>query len=29
VSFGVPIWAPVYLTVCAIALKRIEDLATA
>jgi uncharacterized protein YndB with AHSA1/START domain len=29
VSFGVPIWAPVYLTVCAVALKRIEDLATA
>jgi hypothetical protein len=27
VSFGVPIWAPVYLTVCAVALKRIERLA--
>ncbi len=29
VSFGVPMWAPVYLTVCALALKRIEGLATA
>ena len=29
VSFGVPIWAPVYLTVCALGLKRIETLATA
>ncbi|HYO02541.1 MAG TPA: SRPBCC family protein [Mycobacterium sp.] len=27
VSFGVPIWAPIYLTVCAVALKRIEKLA--
>jgi hypothetical protein len=27
VSFGVPLWAPVYLTVCALALRRIEDLA--
>jgi uncharacterized protein YndB with AHSA1/START domain len=24
VTFGVPIWAPAYLTVCAVALKRIE-----
>ncbi|TPG28157.1 SRPBCC family protein [Mycolicibacterium hodleri] len=29
VSFGVPTWAPLYLTVCAVALKRIEDLAGA
>jgi hypothetical protein len=29
VVFEVPIWAPVYLTVCAIGLKRIEALATA
>ena len=28
VSFGVPVWAPIYLTVCALALKRIEDLAS-
>jgi hypothetical protein len=28
VAFGVPIWAPVYLTVCALGLKRIEELAT-
>ncbi len=28
VSFGVPTWAPLYLTVCALALKRIESLAT-
>jgi uncharacterized protein YndB with AHSA1/START domain len=28
VSFGVPVWAPLYLTVCALALKRIDDLAT-
>jgi uncharacterized protein YndB with AHSA1/START domain len=27
VSFGVPIWAPAYLAVCALALKRIEGLA--
>lgn len=27
VSFGVPPWAPVYLTVCAIALRRIDELA--
>jgi hypothetical protein len=27
VSFGVPLWAPIYLTVCALALRRIEDLA--
>jgi hypothetical protein len=27
VAFGVPIWAPIYLTVCALALRRIEDLA--
>lgn len=27
VSFGMPIWAPPYLVVCAVALKRIEDLA--
>lgn len=27
VAFGVPIWAPVYLAVCAVALKRIDDLA--
>lgn len=27
VAFGVPIWAPAYLAVCAVALKRIEDLA--
>jgi uncharacterized protein YndB with AHSA1/START domain len=27
VSFGVPIWAPAYLAVCAVALKRIEGLA--
>ena len=27
VTFGVPIWAPAYLAVCAVALKRIEDLA--
>ena len=27
VSFGVPIWAPAYLAVCVVALKRIEDLA--
>jgi hypothetical protein len=27
VTFGVPIWAPAYLAVCALALKRIEDLA--
>ncbi|MBJ7339595.1 SRPBCC family protein [Mycolicibacterium sp.] len=29
VSFGVPTWATLYLAVCAIALKRIEDLAKA
>src|ERR1700754_2691854 len=29
VTFGVPLWAPVYLTVCAVGLKRIEALATA
>ncbi|MCV7420893.1 SRPBCC family protein [Mycobacterium yunnanensis] len=29
VSFGVPLWAPAYLPVCALALKRIEDLARA
>jgi uncharacterized protein YndB with AHSA1/START domain len=29
VSFGVPVWAPLYLTVCAVALKRIDELATA
>jgi hypothetical protein len=28
VTFGVPIWAPIYLTVCALALKRIEELAS-
>jgi hypothetical protein len=28
VTFGVPVWAPIYLTVCALALKRIEDLAS-
>ena len=28
VSFGVPTWAPAYLAVCAVALKRIDDLAT-
>lgn len=27
VVFGVPIWAPAYLAVCAVALKRIDDLA--
>lgn len=27
IAFGVPIWAPAYLTVCALALKRIEALA--
>ncbi len=27
VAFGVPIWAPVYLSVCAVALTRIEHLA--
>ena len=27
VSFGVPTWAPVYLTVCAVALRRIDELA--
>jgi hypothetical protein len=27
VSFGVPIWAPAYLAVCVVALKRIENLA--
>lgn len=27
VSFSVPVWAPVYLAVCAVALKRIGDLA--
>lgn len=26
-SFGVPLWAPAYLPVCALALKRIEALA--
>ncbi|MEU0497248.1 SRPBCC family protein [Mycobacterium sp. NPDC006124] len=29
VSFGVPSWAPAYLPVCALALKRIEELARA
>jgi len=29
VSFGVPLWAPAYLPVCALALKRIENLARA
>ena len=29
VTFGVPIWAPVYLTVCAVGLKRIEAIITA
>ncbi|TQR86947.1 SRPBCC family protein [Mycobacterium hodleri] len=28
-SFGVPLWAPAYLPVCALALKRIENLARA
>ncbi|MCV7226030.1 SRPBCC family protein [Mycolicibacterium komossense] len=28
VAFGMPIWAPIYLTVCALALRRIEDLAS-
>ncbi len=28
VSFDVPIWAPIYLTVCAVALKRIEKIAS-
>ena len=28
-SFGVPLWAPAYLPVCALALKRIEALARA
>jgi hypothetical protein len=27
VTFGVPVWAPPYLIVCALALKRIEGLA--
>jgi hypothetical protein len=27
VSFGVPLWAPIYLTVCALGLKRIDELA--
>jgi uncharacterized protein YndB with AHSA1/START domain len=27
-SIAVPLWAPAYLTVCAIALRRIDDLAT-
>ncbi|CAN5497302.1 SRPBCC family protein [soil metagenome] len=27
VSFGVPVWVPIYLTVCPLALKRIEELA--
>ena len=29
VSFGVPTWAPLYLTVCALALRRIEGMAGA
>ena len=29
VSFGVPLWAPAYLPVCAVALKRIDELARA
>lgn len=29
ITFGVPWWAPAYLTVCAIALRRIEKLALA
>jgi hypothetical protein len=29
VTFGVPFWAPAYLAVCAVGLKRIEALATA
>ncbi len=28
VSFGVPVWAPPYLAVCALALRRIDDLLT-
>jgi uncharacterized protein YndB with AHSA1/START domain len=28
-SFGVPLWAPAYLAVCAVALRRIESLAAA
>ncbi|WP_436795142.1 SRPBCC family protein [Actinospongicola halichondriae] len=28
VSFGVPVWAPPYLAVCAVALRRIETLLT-
>ena len=27
VTFGVPLWAPAYLAVCAIALRRLERLA--
>lgn len=27
VAFGVPVWAPAYLAVCALALKRIDELA--
>jgi hypothetical protein len=28
VTFGVPLWAPAYLAVCALALRRLDRLAT-